>query len=77
MAFNKALLREPYWWTELIGVMLMIVAMWLMHTGSARLFMMLIGLGLFIFGAKSLHDNLQRDAHAYELFSRDQKLRTP
>ena len=71
------MLRKPHWWIELVGVVLQIVAMFIMPRGSARLILMLLGLGLFIFGAKSLYDDSQREANRYDLFPTDRKLRIP
>jgi len=67
MAFKRAMLRMPHWWIELIGVVLLIVVMFMPH-GSARLILRILGLGLFIFGAKAMYDNSQREANSYTLF---------
>ena len=71
------MLRKPHWWIELVGVVLQIVAMFIMPRGSARLILMLLGIGLFIFGAKSVYADSQREANRYDLFPTDRKLRIP
>jgi hypothetical protein len=71
----KALLRNPYWWIEVVGVALQIVAMFIMRMGAARLVVMALGLGLFLLGAKVLYDNLEWNIRKYELISRRDKPR--
>jgi hypothetical protein len=44
MAFKRAMLRMPHWWIELIGVVLLIIAMFIMPPGSARLILGILGL---------------------------------
>jgi len=77
MAINRTTLRKPYWWVEVLGFVLTQIAMWIMPAGTVRHVLLLVGSGMFIFGAKAMYDDSRREAHRYDLFSTDRKLRIP
>ena len=77
MAFDRTLLRNPYWWIEAVGVALQFAAMFVVRTGELRLVLLLLGLGLFVFGAKAVYDQRQElKNRGYEPFPKNRTART-
>jgi hypothetical protein len=75
VAFDRTLFRNPYWWIEVAGTFVFMLAAFAMRSGSARLVLLLLGLGLMFLGAKTVYDQRREPKFRdYSLFPKDQRI---